>query len=184
MKRLIICVIVVISLFVAWFFWPHHSSPLSLDDSEIADAVVQISDTDIADRVDISDDLVVSISFLPKIPWPDDESIIVVISIVPDGMPYSAAKSCGMFRATRKGSVSLGVTKNGIARQFSPPSPAPGDPRCHYYGVLSRREIVFDGPCRLEVMLAKVSTAKTGNYGQFSPMSMTCIYRRNVEITR
>ena len=184
MNRVAIAAFVVVGSFLAWYFWPRSVELMVFDDSEVADVVIKISDAEIANRVDISDDVVVSVSFLPKIPWPEDESMLVVMTLIPDGMPYSASKSSTMHHRTRRSSVGLGLMKDGKLRQVSPPAPAPGDPRCYYYGVLSPSEITFEGPCRLEVALAKVSEAKTENYGKFSPMTPTCVFRKIFEIVR
>ncbi len=182
-KWSLLCVSI-LAIVTGWWFWPRPIQMAPVDESVIADAVMKVTDVELSNPLNLSEDVVLSFSFLPKIEWPDDQSLIVVLSVIPDGKSYEAAKISGMMRRTAKTSVSLGVMRNGKVQQVSPPPPAPNDPRCHYYAALSRREIPFDGPCRLEVMLMRVPKTKTGNYGQHSPMPATCLFRRNVEITQ
>ena len=169
---------------VAWYFWHRGTHEIHMESTVLSDAVLQVSNVDLKDRIDITEDVVVGFTFLPQVPWPDNESWMLVLSLVPEGAEYSAAKSQVMFRCTARSSVSLGLMTKGQVGQFSPPKPALGDPRCYYYSVLTHREIPFSGKCRLEVLLLKTPQGKTNNYGHFSPMVPTCIFRRVIEVVR
>lgn len=168
----------------AWWLWPVHPKVSPVDESEISDIIVQVSDANLSDQLDLSEDSVFSVSFLPNSPWPNDESRLIIVTLTPAGASYEASKSFNMMRCSTTSSVSVGLLQDGKQRQYSPPKPAPGDPRCYYYTALSNREIPFDGLCRLDISVAKTSDAKTGNYGQFSPMTSTCVFRHAVEVTR
>ncbi len=168
----------------AWLFWPRGTHVIQMENTVLANAVFQVSNVDLKDRIDITEDVVVGFTFLPQVPWPDNESWILVLSLVPEGAEYSAAKSQVMFRCTARSSVSLGLMTKGQVGQFSPPRPAPGDPRCYYYSVLTQREIPFSGKCRLEVLLLKTPEGKTNNYGHLTPMVPTCVFWRVIEVVR
>ena len=166
----------------AWFFWPRSKPEIQMESSAISEAVFEVSNTELKDRIDLLETVVVRFSFLPQVPWPDDGTVMLVLSIVPEGAGYSAAKTRQMLRRTSRSSVALDYLVQGQLRNFNAPAPDPQDPHCYYYTTLDQTEFPMTGPCRLEVMLLRTPAGKTNNYGRFSPMVPKCVFRRVVEI--
>lgn len=183
-KRLIVVCSAIIVLVVGFWLWPRLPDPPVVSEAEISAIEAKLANRGLTDQLDLSDDSIFSFSFLPKVPWPNDESYVMVVTVIPEGKPYENSISTSLMRCTSRKSVVMDFKKDGKIQKYSPPQPASSDKRCYYYTVLRGSEIVFDGRCRLEVMLLRPDESQTENYGQFSWMISTCVYRHELVISR
>lgn len=165
-----------------WMLWPQGTDLHPVDYSRAVNLELRVGETLLLDSVTLSQDEIVSVAFHPKDPWPLSDPSIVFLSLIPEGHSYEHATSITMMRCTHKSSVSIGLIRNGQPSQISPSRPSPDDPRCYFYAALRKNEVKQNGPCELEVNVARPSAEKSGVYGAYSPMPFICVHRRKVTI--